>query len=396
MHDNTDDLLQELADLESGELNAPAADKTAKTPSVNHPQDVLLEATGQAQEAAELAQVATDRALSLGKEQKESIIEISEALGTWRQASRAAHKELLSSRKKTAAMLGITAVLSIATLGGGGWILWQIQKAAENAKADVLDLLQTQLAVFNQKTLLKLDELAAVIESLQAELNRPTPADHAKTVPPSSQTPHYQAPVTFGSSAPVTASAPTQHAQPESGHEDPPPSHATPPRTAHTDTPSAGAHHTADTGRHAPFADAQLDKRLSAIEKALSDMQLKLHTLLQRQHASQPPHGSSATHSSALAEVRKLIAAQSQQLKIIRAALWKLRQQTTRGGHVQTHGTADLNTIKRALDTLTHQIGKLQAQQQQMRAEIAALKQQTAKLAADRPYSYKAPPLNLE
>lgn len=406
MHDNTDDLLQELAELEVADLSPATQQTSDDTPSLTR-QDVLLEATEQAQQAAELAQVAADRSLTLSKEQKESIIEISEALGTWRQASRASLKELRASRQKMSIMVGMTAFLSIATIGGGGWLLWQIQKAAEAAKADVLDLLQTQLVVFHQKTTLKLDELAAVVESFQAELNRL--AKSGMTTGASAAPAAYQAPVVFSAATetPIIPDlaqeaahqlhAPTHHktthaAEPHAtamGDQAPTGSHKQPYESAH----HAGHKPETTLGHSAP-PDADLTPKLNKIETALAKVQQQLQQLLAQQKTLNMPQPTRAISPAALADIRKMIAEQNRQLKIIRAALWKLRQQQM--GSPQSPKPHNLNRLQQAIETLTHQIQQLKAQQEKMRAELAALKQQTAKLAADRPYSYRAPPLNLE
>ncbi len=414
MHDTTDDLLQELAELETGELPSHARRPSNNVASLP-PQDILLEATEQAQQAADLAQVAADRTLSLGKEQKESIIEITEALGTWRQASRATLKELQASRRKMSIMVGMTAFLSVATLGGGGWILWQIQKAAESAKADILDLLQTQMIVSNQKTALKLDELAAVVEAFQAELNR-LAKNSITSHTPAHSAPKYQAPVTFTTAedahimpdlAQEMAHLPptiTQLHTPAPSDGQPAPAHTQAPVVFHTPshekakTPDTGHQHASHPTLQAPAHEptpsnpVNVAPKLQAIEHALAQVQQQLKQLLAHQKTLHLPQPSRPISPAALADIRKMIAEQNRQLKIIRAALWKLRQQQS-AAPSKSH---NLNTLQQAIETLSHQIQQLKAQQEKMRAELAALKQQTAKLATDRPYSYRAPPLNLE
>lgn len=391
MHDNTDDLLEELAELEEADLSPSPSLRPADT-SPPPRQDVLLEATQQAQQAAELAQVAADRALALSKEQKENIIEISEALGAWRQASRSSLKALQSSHRKMSIMVGLSALLSVATLSGGGWLLWQIQKATEAAKADILDLLQTQLVVFQQKTTLKLDELAAVVESFQAELNRLAKSGLISGVTPAPAADQSTIPSTEATDSPVIPDL----AQ-EAVHQ------FQPNAVASTNTPSTSPAHS--TQGHPPSSAqeneqktlpaAEITLKLTAIESALTQVQQQLKQLLAQQKTLQLPQPVRNISPAALADIRKMIAEQNRHLKIIRTSLWKLRQQQTSALSSSTRPD-QLKRLEQAITSLTRQIQQLKSQQEKMRAELTALKQQTAKLAAEQPYSYRAPPLNLQ
>lgn len=393
---NSEEMLDLLAEVDSPAADAPAKKKPEAGGA--RASEVLLSATEQAQEAAELAQLAADRTLALGKQQKDSLIEMTEALGSWRHASRSALKEIKTARNRVGIMVGLTAFLTVAALGGGAWILWQLKKQGESVKADMLDLLQTQLNLQNQKIQLKIDELAAVVEALQRDLKKMGPASshQASMTPVRILPPGTEAPAGHGGHAPAETHAPATTAHDTGTPHGPEPGHA----PAHPAAPSHGApSHTSPTAA-APTATVDL----TPLTTQLDQLKAQLQQLLARQQTMHGVHTMPATHGEAspelvrqLNEVRRLVAEQSKQLKIIRAALWKLRQQATVARPAAaSKGTENIAALRRAIEQLTRQIRSLQSQQEKMRAEIRALKKETARLSLERPYSYRAPPLNVE
>jgi Mg2+ and Co2+ transporter CorA len=401
MHDSTEDLLDELASLDQDRIQLDTdMSKVAPTPTPSKPSSattVLLEATKQAQEAAELAQIAADRALTLSKEQKESIIEINEALGSWRHASRSAVKEIQAARKHMAIMLGTSIFLSVAALGGAGWILTQVKDQAESAKADVLDLLQTQNALFNQKTVLKIDELATVIESLQTELNK---LQHGiqqhQTRVDIHAAPPANTPIAIAHMSVTNLHAqPTTHTKDTVHHEPPAPIHLPAAPQQHATSPIHIEQHTTPEP-HVPTIHPP--KEAVDIQQQLDQLKTLVEKLLhQQQHVA--PQTLQSPSPQALNQIQAMLKEQAKQLKIIRASLWKLRQQ--QAGMMQKNQPhmaqpADLVGVKRAIEHLASHIQQIKAQQQHIQQEIQALKQQTAKLATERSYQYKAPPLNIE
>ncbi|WP_294949078.1 hypothetical protein [Sulfurivirga sp.] len=397
---NSDEMLDLLAEVDSPAADAPAQKKPGAGGA--RPSEVLLSATEQAQEAAELAQLAADRTLALGKQQKESLIEMTEALGSWRHASRSALKEIKTARNRVGIMVGLTAFLTVSALGGGAWILWQLKKQGESVKADMLDLLQTQLNLQNQKIQLKIDELASVVEALQRDLKNMGPSSHQASMTPVRILPP---------GAEASSTEPLH--EPQAGHDGHAQVEAHGPATPHAaDTHTAAEAEPAPAHAPAPIHDAPAHAAaapaapvdLTPLAAQLDELKTQLQQLLARQQAmhatpSVPaPHGGASPElARQLNEVRRLVAEQSKQLKIIRAALWKLRQQTTVARPTARSGAGgEIISLRRAIEQLTRQIRALQSQQEKMRAEIRALKKETARLSLERPYSYRAPPLNVE
>lgn len=414
MKDTADELLQELESLDESDAATPASDQAQRSAPAASPLETLLEATQLAQEAAEEAQVAAERNLTLAKEEKESIIEMSEALGAWRHASRSAIEDVRAARRHMAIMMGVSLVFGAAAMGVTGWMMYQIKYQAESAKADILDLMQTQFTLFNQKTGLKVDELASLIESMQAEVQRMlkesasglqqhvTPvnivAAGAVADAHPGQSEHGPAPVQAhtGAHHPAAATQPAHekphetahHGEASAHHKEP--VHATPahaaPHDSHAPKPAETVHasdNAVDT--HTILA------RLDSLEKQLTAL------LKQQQHSSIAPAHQVVTGRQDLAELRKLLLEQDKQLRIIRAALWKLRQQqtsTASAAHSKVPAQNTLTELKKAIEQLSAQVRQLRDQQARMEEELQKLKRETQKL--NQPYRYKAAPLHLE
>lgn len=428
MNDTADDLLLELESLD--ETDTASSSAAAPQPGVQphtSPMETLLEATRLAQEAGEQAQIAAERSLTLAKEEKERIIEISEALGAWRHASRSAIEDVRAARRHMAIMMGVSLLFGAAAMGVTGWMMYQIKYEAESAKADILDLMQTQFTLFNQKTGLKVDELASLIESMQAEIqrmlkesalgvqNHVTPVTIVGGATSAGYTPHGEAgahdvphhkPPAIQHTAAHSPAAPhsasphgaehTPASKPAGAHHAPHPmaEHA-PTSTRHgADTEDHDTPQAATYSVHAPEPHTQANPvdthlilaRLDALEKQLTTL------LRQQQHSTVHTVQPSAIPSAGLAELRKMLLEQAKQLHIIRSALWKLRKQQTQASAPEQGN--DLTTLKQAIDTLTEQVNQLREQQNAMQKALEKLKQEATKM--NQPYHYKAPPLHLE
>jgi chaperonin cofactor prefoldin len=414
MKDTADELLQELESLDDSDAATPASDQAQRSESAASPLETLLEATQLAQEAAEEAQVAAERNLTLAKEEKESIIEMSEALGAWRHASRSAIEDVRAARRHMAIMMGVSLVFGAVAMGITGWMMYQIKYQAESAKADILDLMQTQFTLFNQKTGLKVDELASLIESMQAEVQRMLKESALGLQ-------QHVAPVNIVAADAVTETHPAQPehgpapARPDAGEHHPTAgtqqAHEKPHETVHH--AEASAHHkepVSATPVHAATHDSYAPKPAEtahrsgttvdthAILARLDRLEKQLTALLkQQQHSSVAPAHQAAAGSQELAELRKLLLEQDKQLRIIRAALWKLRQKQAgapQAADGSSSSDSDLTEIKQAIESLSEQVNQLRNQQEILQETLEKLKKETAKL--NQPYRYKAPPLHLE
>ncbi len=392
--DDLFDMLRELDDNRDTDTEKPVSSKPQATATTHDLATTLLEATVQAQTAAELAQVATERCVHLNKEQKESLIEMSEALGAWRHATRSALKELKKEQKKSTLMLALTALLAASTLGGGGFMLYQVKKQVELGKADILDLMQTQMAVQSQSTQLKLDELASTIESLQHSLkqelqqltlaqNSATPVEvHSHTLQtapdthPSETTETNQLPVMTHAEKQVTTAAITHSKYAE----------------AHTEQiSSTNEHVNDDTARWERLEQAveQLRQQLAQLEQKISQGAMQPNTRAAQTHHTE-------TTPDTLAALQTLLQTQQKDLKVIRSALWKLRQQQRTTTPSSTMDAQTLKQINTTLQHLSKQIEGLKTQQQQMQRALQTLKTHTQTLLKNQGYSYKAPPLEVD
>ncbi len=413
MKDTADDLLQELESLDDSEgTDSPADAPSSPPPSTASPLETLLEATRLAQEAGEEAQIAAERSLALAKEEKESIIEISDALGAWRHASRSAIDDMRAARRHMAIMMGVSLLFGAAAMGVTGWMMYQIKYEAESAKADILDLMQTQFTLFNQKTGLKVDELASLIESMQAEVQRMlkesggvqhhvTPVDivapGADTAQPSAHAVKHAADTPHGAQAAHAPHRPATHAPAPPARSAAPETHAAPPAHAADHAANRAAHQVPQAPAHAAQEPAASGIDTHAILARLNALEKQLSTLLKQQqtvHVAAPVH-TAAVSPKEIKELRQLLMKQDKQLRIIRAALWKLRQQQAQGGGAPSADKkADLQEIKQAIETLTEQVNQLRDQQEALQETVEKLKQETSKL--NQPYRYKAPPLHLD
>lgn len=393
--DDLFEMLRELDDNRDTDTEKPVSSKPQATATTHDLATTLLEATVQAQTAAELAQVATERCVHLNKEQKESLIEMSEALGAWRHATRSALKELKKEQKKSTLMLALTALLAASTLGGGGFMLYQVKKQVELGKADILDLMQTQMAVQSQRTQLKLDELASTIESLQHTLKQEL----------------QQLTLAQTSATPVKAHSHTRQTAPDTHPPETTETNQLPVMThAEKQVSTAAVTHSKDTEAHTPEQVSSTNEhvdndtaRWERLEQAVEQLRQQLAQLEQKisQSAMQPnTHAAQTRHTEAapdtLAALQTLLQTQQKDLKVIRSALWKLRQQQRT---TTPSSTLDAQTVKQINTTLQHlstQIEGLKTQQQQMQRALQILKTHTQTLLENQGYSYKAPPLEVD
>lgn len=180
MSDFTDDLLDDLEQLESSttELadhhqkatnNSKKLAKSSLAEAIDSA-SVSLEAAKAAQDAALESQKAAESAIKLSHELKGQIIELSDATTSWRQAARQSNQELGSNRSKMNIVAVITIMFSMISTGIMGWLVYQMNKKHELFKGEVLDLLQTETKLFNKSITLKVDQLSSLIEALSMDV----------------------------------------------------------------------------------------------------------------------------------------------------------------------------------------------------------------------------------
>ena len=87
----------------------------------------------------------------------------------------------------------------------------------------------------------------------------------------------------------------------------------------------------------------------------------------------------------------------------MQTSLWKLRQQLEKQPRLKasTHAAAatdtrELRALRTTLRTLAQQLATLQKQHHKLEADMGRIQQQLKRLNQNRPYSYRAPPMEIE
>jgi len=183
MSDTADDLLNELSHLNEAtdEMERQVASASSKKADLKKNSQkaasidavtVALEAAKTAHMAAEQSQHAAEKAINLAHEQKNQIVELSDANIAWRQSLRSASKDIKSARNAVSVMMSVTITASLATIGGLGWMLYSLNTQYDQLKGDVLDIITTENTLFNKNLTLKVDQLSSLIEALASDIQR--------------------------------------------------------------------------------------------------------------------------------------------------------------------------------------------------------------------------------
>jgi len=153
MNDFTDDLLEDLENLEQSTEEVVATSKPASKASTHNQTQgsansidsasLSLEAAKASQTAASESQKAAQAAITLSNEFKAQIIELSDSNVAWRQAARQSVNELNANRSKMTIMMVISIIMAFITTGMAGWLFFYMSKKQEQYKGQVLDVIQT-------------------------------------------------------------------------------------------------------------------------------------------------------------------------------------------------------------------------------------------------------------
>ncbi len=196
MSEIVDDLLNEVEQLESAtkELESSTetvkqkqqtlADSSAKASSEAHL--IALQTAKTAQEAASESQKAAEASIKQAEALKAEILELNESNFNWRQSVRNAGKDFKSAKSSMTIMLVTSIIFSLIAIGAAAYLLYSIKKQNEQYKGEVLDIIATENALLKKNITLKVDELAYVIENMQAPINQA--ALHMQDHKPSAQT----------------------------------------------------------------------------------------------------------------------------------------------------------------------------------------------------------------
>lgn len=426
-----DDLL-DLIEEDKPQTDAPALQKEGtplktrpssaqeqgnEDPSTIEAAALALEAAKAAQEAAENSQKTSEIALKNAHELKAQVLDLSDSNFAWRQTVRTATKEIQSARNMVSILATISIVFSFAAAGIMGYYLYSLNKKYEQLKGDVLDIIQTESALFQKKFNTKVDELSSLIEYLSSQVEKlKVPA--ANSLPQANVTIIKEEGANDESAthalpeqvAPHENVHATPHQAPTTTHEETPPHHAE--NTHHseheaqsTETHHEGAQSPLSTSAHPndnhttpqPSIDPEKFNQIITTVNEILHKQQDLEKTLQQQIHSQHVT-TSTTNGKVVAKlapedekklngIRWLIKQQMQRIKAIESALKNKGSETTSS----SASKVNINAITQSLKELKNQVNELRKQQLALQQEVLALKKETQKLAGNRPYYYRAP-----
>jgi len=137
---------------------------------------ISLEAAQIAQASAEYSQTAIDTAIKLSHEQQESIQELADSNGAWRNSISQANISINNSKSTMGVMLTVSIIISLIAAGAIGYLYYTLDKSNKMMKGDVLDIISTELSLSGKKQQVKLDKLASFFEhnSANSQVNAST------------------------------------------------------------------------------------------------------------------------------------------------------------------------------------------------------------------------------
>jgi len=181
VNDLDDELLNDLKELDEATDDMQETIKTSKTikktvesidsAEVIDASTLALETARIAQASAESSHHAIDAAIHLSHEQKQQVLELSDSNIAWRHSVGKANKTIEASRNTVAIMLGVSIVFSAISIGVASYLYFSTQKNNKQMEGEVLDIISTELSLSSKKQEIRLDQLTAMIESINARKN---------------------------------------------------------------------------------------------------------------------------------------------------------------------------------------------------------------------------------
>ncbi|BBP43927.1 hypothetical protein [Thiosulfativibrio zosterae] len=452
MNDLTDDILSDLADLESS--TEELTQKTSMAKNKHHTLEgldsaqridsatLVLEAAKAAQEAATQSQHAAESAIKLSNDFKAQIIELSDSNASWRQTARSTSQDILKSRNAMLVTMSITVVMGVITTSLSAWFLYYNSKKQEMFKGEVLDLIQTENALNNKGITLKVDQLSSLIEALSADIQAlkipnmttSTSAKEPTHAPVNIHAVNDDEPIETPETANAHDNGHNEHALPDAhaGHapvenhvnhneqmhhqdthatENKPIAHNSPTShdnhaaaEEHQDTPHAVAPKQHEEHASNPIVSVmnnQSYEELKNLVNLILDKQQKLEAAILTQSQWLQKNKTMTTTQPILAENSNL---SDKQVKQLDGIGWLVRKQEKTLNEIQaivkssgkTSGTTISNdqgiqNIEKSLNELKAQIHNLAAQQRDIESQVTDLQAQTKKLSeSPKPYSYQS------
>ena len=449
MNDLTDDILSDLADLESS--TEELTQKTSMAKNKHHTLEgldsaqqidsasLVLEAAKAAQEAATQSQKAAESAIKLSNDFKAQIIELSDSNASWRQTARSASQDILKSRNAMIVTMSVTVVMGVITTSLSAWFLYYNSKKQEMFKGEVLDLIQTENALNNKGITLKVDQLASLIEALSADvqalkipsITANTSAKEQTHAPVNIHAVNDDEPIEIPKTNHTQVNDHNLHPETQAGHtpvehhanheeqthnqdthlsenktvtHNPPTSHNHEQVVEHQEL-----HHAVTPTQHQEHANThvvsainnQSFEEIKNLVNLILDKQQKLEAAILTQSQWLQKNKSLTATQPALAENASL---SDKQVKQLDGIGWLVRKQEKTLNEIQTilkesgksNGTTinhdqGIQNIEKSLNELKAQIHNLAAQQKDIESQVTDLQAQTKKLSeSPKPYSYQS------
>ncbi len=189
--DELDGLLDNPEDAdESNDLPAPSRPKkqppiAATADEITHDATmtwaaVIENASNSLQEGARTVQDAAHKNLELAKNQHENIKELVDAANGWRHATRHAVQEVSSAKKNVIMLTILSAAIALAGFGTTIGVMLQSRAGMSSMGNAVLENVDEHQTLVSKTLTLKMDEMAATIERMEAVINQMPPEESFK------------------------------------------------------------------------------------------------------------------------------------------------------------------------------------------------------------------------
>lgn len=175
MTDDFDELLEDVSEMENtikAQNSRPKTEEKLPPPSTPDQLSIALETAKTAQEAAQKSQEIAENNLKLAEDLKQQERELSEANFNWRQSFRSSLSILKKTKGQFVVLMSITVITSMIAIGAMSFLYYSIQQKEQAFKGEILDMLQNEQALFNKNMTMKVDQLTAMMEMVQYQVEQ--------------------------------------------------------------------------------------------------------------------------------------------------------------------------------------------------------------------------------
>jgi predicted nucleic acid-binding Zn-ribbon protein len=352
---------------------------------------LALEAAKAAQDAATQSQEAAHASLKLSEKMREHTDELSNANFNWRQSVRNAGTQLSDSKKMFVSMMIITLILALAAIGLIGAIYYNLNNKQEQLKGEILDIIQTENALFKRDLSVKIDDLAAQIEASRFYVEKlaagkPEFTEHTDTAQSNQSAPPTSAEENSEAHSGMADGAIHANEEIKTAEVAEPSTHS---------IPSSNVANTITTQQLEQVIHNQLQPvfaNLNEQVQVLSKQQKLLSTAIAQlnKNAAKPPESTAnnisqlnSKQSQQLADIRWLVSKHDKHLKTISEQLEKIKSTPVASA-----------TDGKSQQRLEQQFSQMQTQQKLIEEQLTKLQENIElimkRINEDKPYSYKA------